>query len=220
MARSAHPAPLHYSIVGAPAATCIDALSDIGGSRVLHHAVRGWAVLLMTALTAAAAQVSFSIPFTTVPFTLQPMVVLMAGLALGPRLAVFSQLLYLAAGMMGAPVFAWSPTLPMGIARLFGPTGGYLMSYPLAAFVTGYLAARGFDRRYLSSVLAMLAGLVVIYACGTLWLGLFVRTADAGPIGLGAALYQGVYPFVGADVAKVLCAAAIMPTFWKLLRQS
>ena len=85
----------------------------------------------MTTLTAAAAQVSFSIPFTTIPFTMQPMVVLMAGLALGPRLGTMSQMLYLAAGIAGLPVFAVSLSLPMGAARLLGPSGGYLMAYPV-----------------------------------------------------------------------------------------
>ena len=113
----------------------------------------------MTALTAAAAQISLPLPFTAVPFTLQPMVVLLGGMALGPRLGMASQMLYLAAGIAGLPVFAASPMLPPGPLRLLGPTGGYLMAYPFAAFVTGALAERGFDRRYLTSVLAMLAGL-------------------------------------------------------------
>src|SRR4029453_18234988 len=139
-------------------------------------------VLFMTALTAAAAQVSFSIPLTQVPFTLTPMVVLMSGFALGPRLGLLSQLLYLAAGMLGAPVFAVSATLPMGAARLIGPTGGYLMAYPFAALVAGYLARRGFDRRPATSVLAMLAGLIVIYACGVLWLGLFFFAPSSVPV--------------------------------------
>src|SRR5689334_13053885 len=167
--------------------TLVDVLATRTESRQLHTATRIAAVLFMTVLTAAAAQVSFSIPFTAVPFTLQPMVVLMAGLALGPRLGLASQVLYLAAGMAGLPVFAFSPTLPMGVARLVGPTGGYLMSYPFAALLTGYLAERGFGRRYVTSFLAMLAGLLVIYACGVAWLGLFTRSA----VGLGAAMLAG-----------------------------
>ena len=76
------------------------------------------------------------------------------------------------------PVFAFSPELPQGAARLVGPTGGYLMAYPFAAFVTGMLATRGFDRRYLTSVLAMAAGLAVIFAGGVTWLTLFAPGAD------------------------------------------
>jgi biotin transport system substrate-specific component len=177
------------------------------------------AVLFMTALTAAAAQVSFSIPSTTVPFTMQPMVVLMSGLALGPRLGMLSQVLYLASGIAGWPVFALSATLPLGAARLLGPTGGYLMAYPAAAFLTGRLASRGFDRRYVTSVVAMLAGLAIIYVGGILWLGMFVRGVEqAGPVGMSAALAMGLYPFLLADLVKVAAAAGVMPALWKLLR--
>ena len=128
-------------------------------------------MLFITALTAAAAQISVPLPFTDVPLTFQPMVVLLGGLALGSRLGLASQILYLALGVAGLPVFAASVTLPPGLLRLLGPTGGYLMSYPIAAFLVGYLAERGFDRRYVTAFLAMLAGLVLIYASGALWLG-------------------------------------------------
>jgi biotin transport system substrate-specific component len=201
--------PYSTSLVLQPAPTVIDLLSARSDSRQLNVAIRGAAVLFMTVLTAAAAQVSFSIPFTAIPFTMQPMVVLMAGLALGPRLGLASQVLYLAAGLTGLPVFAASATLPMGAARLFGPSGGYLMSYPFAAMLTGYLASRGFGRSYASSVMAMAIGLLLIYACGTLWLGLFVP-------GINAALAAGVYPFVAADAVKLLGAAAVMPALWRL----
>ena len=147
------------------------------------------------------------------------MVVLLGGLALGPRLGLASQVLYLLAGIAGLPVFAASATLPPGALRLLGPTGGYLMSYPVAAFVTGYLAERGFDRRYLTSVLAMLAGLLVVYACGATWLGVFARTGSV-PMGLQAALVAGVYPFIAADLVKLVVAAGILPGFWSLLGHS
>jgi biotin transport system substrate-specific component len=174
-------------------------------------------MLFVTALTAAAAQVSAPLPFTDVPFTFQPMVVLLGGLALGPRLGLASQVLYLMAGIAGLPVFAPSLTLPPGALRLLGPTGGYLMAYPFAAFLVGYLAERGFDRRYLTSVAAMGAGLLLIYACGAAWLGLFARGGSAvAPIGVQAALVAGVYPFVLADVLKLLAAAGIVPGFWRL----
>jgi biotin transport system substrate-specific component len=178
--------------------------------------VRFGAVLFVTALTAAAAQFSVPLPFTQVPFTFQPMVVLLGGLALGSRLGPASQVLYLLAGVAGLPVFAASATLPPGALRLLGPTGGYLMSYPIAALAAGYLAERGFDRRYLTSVVAMLAGLLIVYACGATWLGVFARTDAPGPIGVQAALVTGVYPFVAADLLKILAAAAILPGFWRL----
>ncbi|MGH9175545.1 MAG: biotin transporter BioY, partial [Vicinamibacterales bacterium] len=100
-------------------------------------------MLFLTALTAAAAQFSVHLPFTPVPLTLQPMVVMVGAAALGSRLGAASQILYLLLGIAGGPVFAASPILPQGFGRLIGPTGGYLMAYPIAAFVTGWLAERG-----------------------------------------------------------------------------
>jgi biotin transport system substrate-specific component len=188
----------------------VDALSARGESLQLTTPIGAASVLFVAVLTAAAAQISIPLPFTEVPFTFQPMVVLVGGLALGPRLGLASQVLYLAAGIAGLPVFAASATLPPGIGRLFGPTGGYLMAYPFAALVTGYLAGRGFDRRYLTSVAAMLSGLAVVFAGGVMWLSVFV--------GLRGALMSGFYPFVVADVIKVVAAAGIMPAAWKLLR--
>ena len=132
--------------------TLLDHVSVGAASSAAWTSIRVASVLFLTALTAAAAQVSVHLPFTPVPFTLQPMVVLVGAAALGPRLGAASQVLYLLLGVAGLPVFAASPILPQGAARLLGPTGGYLMAYPLAAFVTGWLAARGFDRRYLTSI--------------------------------------------------------------------
>src|SRR5258708_8013175 len=145
--------------------TFVDTLTARSDSR-FRTAEQFGAVLFITALTAAAAQISIPLPFTPVPFTFQPMLVLVGAAALGSRLGLASQVLYLAIGMAGLPVFAWSPALPQGAARLFGPTGGYLMSYPFAAFLTGWLAERGFDRRYLSALLAMMCGLVVVFTVG------------------------------------------------------
>src|SRR5678810_122070 len=120
-----------------PAGTLLEAVST---RAELSAAFRAAVVLFVTVLTVAAAQVSIPLPFTPVPFTLQPMIVLLGGAALGSRLGMTSQVLYLVLGLAGLPVFAASPVLPQGFARLLGPTGGYLMSYPAAAFVAGYLA--------------------------------------------------------------------------------
>jgi biotin transport system substrate-specific component len=173
-------------------------------------------MLFLTALTAVAAQVSLHIPFTPVPLTLQPMIVLVGSAALGARLGATSQLLYLALGIAGLPVFAASPFLPQGIGRLLGPTGGYLMAYPIAAFVTGYLAERGFDRRYLTSLLAMFAGLLTLFAGGVTWLAFFAA-APGGAVGLGAALATGLYPFIVPDFVKVCLASGVLPAVWKFL---
>lgn len=183
-------------------------------TRQSGHAValRAAAILFVTVLTAASAQISVPLPFTPVPFTLQPMVVVLGAAALGARPGLLSQLLYLAVGIAGLPVFAWSPVLPQGAARLLGPTGGYLMAYPFAAFVVGYLAERGFDRRYATSVLAMAAGMAVLFSGGVAWLGLLNSQAQ----GLTTALRAGLYPFLLADLVKVVVAAAILPTLWCL----
>jgi biotin transport system substrate-specific component len=185
----------------------------IAGS-TLDRGLKVAAVLFVTALTAIAAQVSVPLPFTPVPFTLQPMVVLLGGAALGARLGMASQVLYLALGLAGFPVFAASAVLPQGILRLLGPTGGYLMSYPFAAFLTGALAERAFDRRYLTSVVAMAAGLALIFAAGVVWLAWFARPVHPG---LETALRTGLYPFLPADIIKVCVAAAIMPGVWAVL---
>ena len=174
------------------------------------------AVVLVTGLTAIAAQVSVHLPFTPVPFTFQPMVVLLGAMVLGSRLGVTSQMLYLALGIAGLPVFAASPLLPQGAARLLGPSGGYLMSYPLAAFVTGALAERGFDRRYLTAIVAMAAGLAVVYAGGTAWLSI----ASQQVRGMSSALAAGVVPFIVPDVFKLFVAAGVMPGLWKITGQA
>ena len=176
-------------------------------------AVRAAAVLFVTVLTVVAAQVSIPLPFTPVPFTLQPMVVLLGGAALGSRLGMTAQALYILLGLAGLPVFAASPVLPQGFARLLGPTGGYLMSYSIAAFAAGYLAERGFDRRYLTSVIAMGAGLAIIFACGVAWMAF-----GAPHVGLSTAVRAGLVPFIPADIVKVFLAATVLPAAWRFLR--
>jgi biotin transport system substrate-specific component len=191
------------------ASTILDQVSMRAGSANVWTSVRVLSVGFVAVLTAAAAQLSFPLPFTPVPFTIQPMIVLIGAAALGSRLGALSQILYLTLGLAGLPVFAFSPELPQGFLRLMGPTGGYLMAYPLAAFVTGLLAERGLDRRYLTSILAMAAGLAVIFAGGVLWL--------ANGVGMPAALASGLYPFVIVDVIKIVAAGLVLPSAWKFL---
>ncbi|MDQ3069534.1 MAG: biotin transporter BioY [Acidobacteriota bacterium] len=186
-------------------------VGSIAAGTEFAGAVRAGAVVFMIALTAVAAQISFPIPGTAVPFTLQPMAAILAGAALGSRLGAASQMGYLMLGIMGLPVFAVAPLLPQGAARLLGPTGGYLMAYPIAAFVTGLLAERGFDRRFSTSVIAMLAGLSIIYAGGLSWLS----AMHLGSVTLAVA--AGAAPFFVADLFKAVVAAAALPQVWKLL---
>jgi biotin transport system substrate-specific component len=197
--------------------TLVHTLAGRADSVPVGRAISVASVLFVAALTAAAAQVSVPLPFTAVPLTFQPMIVLLGGLALGSKLGLASQVVYLAAGLAGLPVFAASATLPPGPLRLLGPTGGYLMAYPVAAFVVGYLAERGLSRRYVTSVIAMLAGLAIVYACGATWLAFFARLGtQTAAVGVPAALMTGVAPFVLADLVKLLAAAGILPSLWRL----
>jgi biotin transport system substrate-specific component len=189
---------LRASALGSPSTIVDRVAAPAAGTRVL-------AVLFVTAATAAAAQISFPVPFTPVPFTLQPVVVLVGAAALGARLAASAQLLYLLLGVAGAPVFAFAPDLPQGLLRLLGPSGGYL----LAAFVTGALAQRGLDRRFLTSLVAMAAGLCLVFAGGVLWL--------AKDLGLSSALAVGFAPFVIVDAIKIVAAATVMPVAWRVV---
>jgi biotin transport system substrate-specific component len=192
------------------ASTILDQVSMRAASVNAWTGVQMLSVFFVTVLTAAGAQLSFPLPFTPVPFTIQPMIVLIGAAALGSRLGALAQIFYLMLGLAGLPVFAFSPELPQGVARLMGPTGGYLMAYPIAAFVTGLLAEQGLDRRYVTSILAMGVGLSVIFAGGVLWI--------ARGAGMETALATGLYPFIVVDVIKVVAAGLVLPTAWKFLR--
>jgi biotin transport system substrate-specific component len=192
------------------ATTILDHMSARPETAASWKRVQALSVVFVAAMTAAASQVSFPIPFTPVPFTLQPMVVLVGAATLGARLGAASQILYLLAGILGLPVFAYAPELPQGLLRLVGPTGGYLMAYPAAAFVTGWLAERGFDRRYSTSILAMAAGLSAIFVGGVAWIA-----KDAG---LGTALTLGLYPFLVVDLVKIVLAGLVLPSLWRIIK--
>ena len=154
----------------------------------------------------------FQVPFYPVPMTLQPLVVLLLGVVLGSRLGAATVLLYLAQGAAGLPVFAGTPEKGVGLAYMVGPTGGYLLGFALAAYVTGWLAERGFDRTRLGTALAMSLGMVVIYSLGLLWLGVFV--------GYNAnLLHLGLTPFVLGDVLKIALATLSVPMLWSFLKR-
>lgn len=155
-------------------------------------------VVGFAAALAAASQVAIPLPGTPVPLTLQPMLVVLAGLLLGPAAAASSMVLYLLAGAAGLPVF--TPLGAPGLLRLVGPTGGYLLAYPAAAAVAGLLARRG--EGYAARALAALAGMAVLYAGGLAQLALLTGSAATA-----AAL--GALPFAAADVVKALAAAAL-----------
>jgi biotin transport system substrate-specific component len=162
-------------------------------SRLTLVGVVGFAAIL-----AAASQIAIPLPFTPVPITLQPLVVVLAGLMLGPIAGAGSMVLYLAAGASGLPVFA--PVGATGIARFLGPTGGYLIAYPAAAFVAGALARRA--PSLLGRWLAATAGVVIILFGGVAQLAILNAS-------LGRAVVFGLTPFALLDVAKAFVAALI-----------
>jgi biotin transport system substrate-specific component len=156
------------------------------------------AVVAFAALTALGARLSVPLP-GMVPVTMQTLFVTLAGAVLGPYLGAASQVLYLVAGISGLPVFA----MGSGLAYVFGPTGGYLLSYPLAAALTGVLAGRATNAgfaRFLRVAAAMLIASILILAMGAAQLTLL--TGD-----LQRALRNGVLPFIVGDLLKVALGA-------------
>ena len=168
-----------------------DALLVVGGSAVI----------------ALFAQIVIPLPFSPVPITGQTFAILLIAALLGGVRGGLSTLLYLMQGMAGSPFFAAGTA---GIARLVGPTGGYLIGFVVAAFVVGLLAQQGWNRRVGSTALAMLVGNVIIYAFGLAWLAHFV--------GAGQVISLGLLPFIPGDLLKLALAAFALPAGWKFLR--
>ncbi len=173
--------------------------------RTTTVSVRGRIVLSVTAtaLVALAAHVSIPLPFSPVPLTLQPFAVLLVGLLLGPATAFATMLLYLGEGAAGLPVF--SPLGPGGVAQLLGPTGGFLLSYPLAAATAGWLVrnfrpiANSFGRGLIAATVAT----AVIFLFGASWLAILLH------LHLGVALRLAVLPFLPGESIKILAAATL-----------
>jgi biotin transport system substrate-specific component len=138
-------------------------------------------------------------PLSPVPLTAQNFGVLLVGLLLGSRRGFAAMMLYLLEGAAGLPVF--NPTGPGGIVQLFGPTGGFLIAYPLVAFVAGYVFERG-ARSFARGAISAVAGEILLFAGGLAWLYALTHS-------LAKAAYLGLYWFVGAEVIKVMFAAAI-----------
>lgn len=157
-------------------------------------------VVGFAASLALASQVAIPLPGTPVPLTLQPMLVVLAGLWLGPAAAASSMTLFLLAGAAGLPVFA--PGGAPGALRLLGPTGGYLIAYPAAAALAGWLARGGAS--WTRRAVAALAGMALLYAGGLAQLAVLTGSLETAAL-LGAA------PFAAADVVKALVAAALAP---------
>jgi biotin transport system substrate-specific component len=168
-------------------------------------------VLLGSAFAAVCAHVSLPLFFTPVPLSLAPFAVLLLGLLLTPRLAAATLGAYLVEGAMGLPVFAPTPLAPGGLAHLFGPTGGYLLAYPLAAVLISFLYRRT-HRSFAAAALSATAGNLAILACGALWLAVLTHASAQSVLSLA------VLPFLPGDALKIATAAALAAGFVRLRR--
>jgi biotin transport system substrate-specific component len=178
------------------------------GSRALYWAEQVAIVLSASLFVALCARVTLPLPFTPVPLTLQNFGVLLVGLTLGSRRGFAALALYLIEGASGMPVF--NPAGPGGVAQLMGVTGGFLLAYPFAACLAGWIAERGkasFARAAAAGVLAE----VVLFAGGLSWLAVLTHS-------FAQALRFGLYWFVFAEVIKVMLAAAVS-TGWQYTRK-
>lgn len=176
--------------------------SHVGLKRVV-------ALLSGALLVTLGAQIAVPLPGTTVPITLQVPAVLIVGGLLGPTLGATSLAVYLVMGIMGLPVFAAGGVL--GIARLFGPTGGYLLAFPLAAALAGRVAPGG--RSWMRLGVAVIAATLVIHAGGVAQLALLGGD-------LGIAVRAGSLPFLAGDVVKLVVAALVIRRFAPKIRRA
>jgi biotin transport system substrate-specific component len=179
---------------------------------VLERLVRGRAAADMllvvgaSMLIAVAAQIAIPLPFTPVPLTLQPLAVILVGVTLGSTRGAAAATLYLIEGASGLPVFAGGHA---GAVWLSGFTGGYLLAYPLAAWVAGFVSERGWGNTMTRAISGMLLSLAVIYLGGWSWLAILTDPQ--------AAFTAGVAPFVVADIVKVALGAALLPKAQRLV---
>jgi biotin transport system substrate-specific component len=157
------------------------------------------AAVTATALVAICAHIAVPLGFTPIPVTMQTFAVLLLGLLFSPGAAFACLALYLVEGALGLPVF--SPQGPGGIAQLLGPSGGYLLSYPLAAGLASLIYRRG-QRRFVAALAAAGLASILILAAGSTWLGLL------GHMRFSLVFAQSIAPFLPGDAVKVLAATA------------
>lgn len=192
---TAYQQPSSDTLIGA-------ALAPLDWTRSVSLAV------VFSLLTALAAQIV--IPIGPVPITAQTFAVLLTGALLGSRLGAMAMIAYLIEGGAGLPFFYGGHG---GIAHLFGPTGGYLVAFPAAAFITGAFAENGWDKRFITAVAAMFVGSIVILLAGWAWFSLVMHTP------MLVAFKLSVLPHIVGDIIKVFLAAAVLPTGWALLKR-
>ena len=165
-------------------------------------------VFAFSLLVALSAQII--IPVGPVPITAQTFAVLLTGALLGSRLGAMAIIVYLMEGAVGLPFFSAGRS---GLLHLLGPTGGYLIAFPAAAFITGAFAEHGWDKRFPTAVAAMGIGSLVIMLSGWAWFALVTNTP------LSVAFQITVLQFIPGDIIKIVLAAALLPTGWKLLNR-
>jgi biotin transporter BioY len=167
-------------------------------------------IVAYAALVGLLAQFVINLPFTPVPITGQTFGVLLGGMALGSRRALWGMLLYVIAGLIGMPWFADGAH---GFDVIGGPSFGYLIGFIVAAATLGRLAESGFDRKPQLTLLAMVAGTAIIYFFGVTWLWNTLQ------ISIGSALKIGLVPFLVGDAIKALLATGLLPGAWKLIHK-
>jgi biotin transport system substrate-specific component len=175
-------------------------LSNLRERAIISESVRQVALVLGGSLVVAiCAHISIPLPGTPVPLTVQNFGVLLVGLLLGGRRGFAALMLYLAEGLVGLPVF--SPFGPGGIAQLLGPTGGFLLAYPLVAGLAGYVMEHG-RKNFARATFASVLGEVLLFSSGLAWLAVLMHS-------VAQAFRLGLYWFLFAEIIKVMVAAGI-----------
>jgi biotin transport system substrate-specific component len=192
-----------------PSSTLVDYIVPVRSSRSANLLRDGLLVLGFSVLIAATSQLEIHLPFTPVPVTLQTLFVLLTGAALGSKRGGLALLAYLAEGAAGLPVFAG------GVGGFMNPqvipSAGYLLAFPIASFVVGWLCERRLDRSFWTSAFAMLPGSLIIYAIGVPWLAIIAHMT------FYQALVAGMLPFIPGDLFKLIVAALLLPCAWAVV---
>ncbi len=163
---------------------------------------------LFAALTVIFSAISIPIPFSPVPFSLSVVAIFLAGALLPKNQAALAQVVYLLLGIAGLPVFS---EMRGGIGIIAGPTGGYLIAYPLMAWLIAWIIEKINKRNFAVYFVSMAAGLALLYAVGTLWLSLVAQLPFA------AALTAGVIPFIIPDLVKAVLASLLALALYKVI---
>ena len=183
-----------------------DSVAGVSSARPATWLRSGGIVLAGSAFVAVCAHVVLPLNFTPVPLTLQTFAVLVLGLVLSPRLAAGTLAAYLVEGALGLPVFSPAPVMAGGMAHLLGPTGGYLLAYPAAAFLIASVW-RNTRGRFAGALGCAAAGDLLVLGCGALWLAALTHAPAASILTLG------VIPFLPGEGLKIAAAAVVTSSY-------